>query len=117
MNLEANSLETLMDELNACGDKYCRNIVTTKQMKEEELKFLKKVMKTCRAKTMPKTQEEDQIQKEKYNRCFTKLKNASKYYKKLTQRKQCEDKYCRAQQSQIQKRLKKRSRKTILQQQ
>ena len=98
-----NKLDNMMKELDNCGDKYCGNIVTSKQMKDEGLKFLNKVTKKCRSNIMPKNEKEDKIRRQKYDKCFTKYKKRSNYHKKLTQRKKCEDSNCNTYQKQIQK--------------
>ena len=71
-------------------------------MKEEGHLFLKKVLKKCRSTTQPTNEQEYKIDKEKYNKCFTKLKKRSKYNKRLTKRKKCEDKHCSAYQKKVQ---------------
>ena len=38
-----NNLDNLMNDLNTCGDKYCGNIITSQQLKEEGFKFFKNV--------------------------------------------------------------------------
>lgn len=106
--MEFNEIDNMMNDLDNCGDKYCGNIITAAQMKKEGLKFLKKVNKECRSKTIPKTEKEYKIQQKKYNKCFTKNKKSSKYNKKLTQRKKCEDKNCSVYQKKIKNMLSKR---------
>jgi len=96
-------LDNAMNELDKCGDIYCGNIITSNQIKEEGLKFLKNVTKKCRSSAIPKNKKDYKILQNKYDKCFTKYKNRSNYYKKLTQRKKCEDKTC----SIYQKKLKK----------
>ena len=95
-------LDNLMKELDSCGDKYCGNIITSARMKEEGDQFLKKVTKKCRSNIIPKNEKEDMIRRQKYDKCFTKYKKRSNYYKKLTQRKKCEDINCNNYQKQIQ---------------
>jgi hypothetical protein len=96
------NLDNLMKELDSCGDKYCGNIITSARMKEEGAKFLKTVTKKCRSNIIPKNEQEDRIRRQKYDKCFTKYKKRSTYYKKLTQRKRCEDAKCSNYQKQIQ---------------
>ena len=97
------NLENLVKELDKCGDKYCGNIVTSKVLKDEEIKFLKNVTEKCRSNVIPKNEKEDKIRRRKYDKCYTKYKKRSNYYKKLTQRKKCEDKKCGAYQQKMQK--------------
>lgn len=98
-----NKLDTMVNDLDNCGDKYCGNIITSKQLKEEGDKFFKKVTKKCRSKTTPKNRKEFKQQFKQYDKCFTKYKKGTKYYKNLTQRKKCEDKKCTIYQARIQK--------------
>jgi hypothetical protein len=98
-------VDNIMNDLDTCGDTYCGNIITSNQLKEESTKFLKKVLKKCRSTTKPNNEIEHNLQKQKYDTCFTKYKNSSKYYKKLTKRKKCEDKYCNTYQKQMQNKL------------
>lgn len=88
-----NKIDNMVSDLDNCGDKYCGNIITSDQMKEEGIKFSKNVTQKCRrSKIIPNNEEEHKIQQKKYDNCFTKIKKRSKYAKKLTQRKKCEDK-------------------------
>lgn len=89
-----NKLDRAINDLNNCGDKYCGNIITSKLLKEEGLKFLKNVTKKCRSNSVPKNEKEDKILRKKYDKCYTKYKKRSNYYKKLTQRNKCLDKNC-----------------------
>lgn len=107
-------IDDIMNELDNCGDKYCGNIITSAQMKEEGTKFLENVTKNCRSKTIPKTEKAYKIQREKYEKCFTKIKKGSKYAKKLTQRKKCEDKKCSIYQKKMQNFLSKRKKKDLI---
>jgi hypothetical protein len=100
-----NQLDNMVNELDNCGDKYCGNIITARTLKEEGIKFLKNVTKKCRTKTIPKNEKEDKIRRKKYDKCFTKYKKRSNYYKKLTQRNKCQDKKCSIYQKRIQKGL------------
>jgi hypothetical protein len=103
-----NKIDNLMNDLNNCGDKYCGNIIKYSQIKEEEPKFFQFVTKKCRSKKIPKTEKENKLKQQKYNTCFTKYKNRSKYYKNLTRRKKCEDKKCHIYQNKIKKLLTKK---------
>lgn len=105
-------LDDTMMELNKCGDEQCPNIITAKEMEEQGLEFGRKVMKKCRSKSMPKNEQEYKIQARKYNACFKKFRNSTPYYKKLTQRKKCEDKKCSIYQKKIQKMLDSKKNKT-----
>jgi serine/threonine protein kinase len=107
-----NKIDNMTNDLDNCGDKYCGNIITSEQIKEEGIKFSENVTKKCRSKTIPKTEKAYKIQQKKYDKCFTKIKKRSKYAKKLTQRKKCEDKKCSIYQKKIQNFLSKR-RKNI----
>jgi len=102
-----NEIDNMMIELDKCGDRYCGNIITAAKMKEEGLKFLKKVTKKCRSKKIPKTDKEYKQQQKNYDKCFTKYKKSSSYNKKLTQRKKCEDKNCSIYQKKIEQLLSK----------
>lgn len=98
-----NKIDNMVNDLDNCGDKYCGNIITSDQMKEEGIKFSKNVTQKCRrSKIIPNNEEEHKIQQKKYDNCFTKIKKRSKYAKKLTQRKKCEDKKCSIYQKNIQ---------------
>ena len=97
-----NELNNVVKDLDKCGDKYCGNIIKSRELKKEERKFLKNITKKCRSTKIPKNEKEDKIRRRKYDKCFTKYKNNSKYYKKLTQRKKCEDKKCKVYQEKIQ---------------
>ena len=98
-----NKIDNMVNDLDNCGDKYCGNIITSHQIKEEGIQFSKNVTKKCRrSKTIPKNEEQHKIQQKKYDNCFTKIKKRSKYAKKLTQRKKCEDKKCSIYQKKIQ---------------
>ena len=90
-----NKIDKLMYDLDMCGDKYCGTIITSNQIKEEDMKFLQLVNKKCRSNSTPKNEREQIIKREKYKKCFTKLKKYSKYSKRLTKRKKCEDKNCK----------------------
>lgn len=103
--MQSNKIDNIMNDLDMCGDKYCGNIITASQIKKEEIKFLKDVLKKCRSKKEPKSEKEYKIQQQKYNKCFTKTKKRSKYVYKLTQRKKCEDKKCSVFQNKLQKEL------------
>jgi hypothetical protein len=98
-----NELDNAMNELDKCGDTYCGNIITSNLIKEEGTKFLKNVTKKCRSNTIPKNEKDYKIYQKKYNKCFTKYKKHSNYYKKLTKRKKCEDKKCSIYQKKIKK--------------
>lgn len=94
-------IDKLMDKLDTCGNKYCGSIITTSQMKIQDKKFLDFIEKKCKSNVNPNTEEEYNLQQKKYNTCFTKYKNRSKYHKKLTKRKKCEDKKCKKYQDKI----------------
>lgn len=111
--MKINKIDNIMNKLDKCGDKYCGNIITSTQIKEEEIKFLENVRKKCRSKTIPKNEKENKIQQQKYDKCFTKIKKRSKYPKKLTQRKKCEDKKCSIYQKKIQKILSMRKKNSV----
>jgi hypothetical protein len=96
------NVEDGMRDLENCGDKYCGKIITSQQMKDEGHLFLQKVLKDCRSTTQPANEQEYKLQREKYNKCFTKHKKRSKYNKRLTKRKKCEDKYCSVYQKKVQ---------------
>ena len=100
-------LDKLVDDLDKCGDLYCGSIITSNQIKEEDLKFLKMVNQSCNSKTLPQTEEQYKFQRKKYDECFTQMKSKSNYYKRLTQRKKCEDKKCKKIQDKIKKTLSK----------
>jgi len=104
-NEKMKNINKLMNNLDKCGDKHCGKIITSNQMKEEGVKFLEKVTKKCKSKKVPETQEENKLQKEKYDKCFKKYKNKSEYPKKLAQRKECEDKECKNYQNKIKNKL------------
>ncbi len=89
-----NKLEKAANDLDNCGDKYCGNIITSKLLKEEGLKFLKNVTKKCRSNRKPTNAKENKTLQKKYDKCFTKFKKRSNYYKKLTKRNKCVDKKC-----------------------
>jgi hypothetical protein len=97
--------DNAMNELNKCGDEHCGDIITSSQIKEEESKFFKLVTKKCRSKKIPKTEKENKRKQQKYDKCFTKYKNRSKYYKNLTRRKKCEDEKCSVYQNKIKQML------------
>ena len=105
-------LDNAMENLDKCGDEYCGNIMTSKQIKEEGLKFLEIVLKKCRTNTKPKNEKEFKINRAKYDKCFTKHKKRSGYYKKLTRRKKCEDKKCSIYQKKVQGILSTKKNKT-----
>lgn len=105
--MDFSEINRLVDDLDKCGDQYCGNIITRNKMKEEELKFLEMVNKTCRSKTNPKTEKEYNLQRKKYTNCLVQLKGKSNYYKKLTLRKKCEDQKCKKIQDKIKKTLSK----------
>lgn len=105
--MDFSEINRLVDDLDKCGDQYCGNIITKNKMKEEELKFLEMVNKTCRSKTNPKTEKEYNLQRKKYENCLLQLKGKSNYYKKLTLRKKCEDQKCKKIQDKIKKTLSK----------
>jgi hypothetical protein len=92
--MDFNELDKTIKELDNCGDEYCGNIITSAELKEEGDKFLGCAMKKCKSQKIPETEKEHKSQRKNYDRCFTKLKRGSAYYKKLTQRKKCEDKKC-----------------------
>ena len=96
------TIDKTMKDLDNCGDKYCGNMITAAELKKEGDEFLHKVLKKCRSKTTPKNEKEYKLQRQKYDKCFTKYKTRSKYNKRLTQRKKCEDKYCSKYQKKIQ---------------
>lgn len=98
-------LDNMIKDLDNCGDTYCGNIITSEQLKEEGHKFLKKVTAKCRSTVIPKNSEENRKQFKEYDKCFTAYKKRSKYNKRLTQRKKCEDKKCKVYQNKIQKKL------------
>lgn len=102
---EFQKIENMVKDLDKCGDKYCGNIITSKQLKEEGNIFFKNVTRKCRSNTIPKNKKEFKKQFKEYDKCFTKYKKRSNYYKKLTQRKKCEDKKCSIYQKKIQKML------------
>ena len=106
-------IDRMMNDLDHCGDKYCGNIITSAQIKEEGSKFSKNVTKKCGSITIPKNEEEGKIQREKYDKCFTKIKKNSNYVKKLTQRKKCEDENCSVYQKRIQKTIRRRQKDLI----
>ena len=109
-----NKLNSTMNELDKCGDKYCGNSITSNLIKEEGAKFLKLVTKKCRSNTLPKNEKEYKLQQQKYDTCFTNYKKRSNYHKKLTQRKKCEDKKCSIYKKKIQKILSsKKNKKNI----
>ncbi len=108
-----NKVDKLMNELNTCGDQHCGNIITSEQIKGEELEFLNLVNSKCRSKEIPKTKEEDLIMRKKYDTCFKKLRNSSNYYKKLTKRKKCEEKKCGVYRKKLQKMLSTRKNKKL----
>ena len=90
-----NKIDNILEDLDKCGDKYCGNIITNADMKIQEQKFLEFINKKCNSRKNPTTEEEYNLQRTQYNKCFTKYKNRSKYYKRLTKRKKCEDKKCK----------------------
>jgi len=94
-------LDKMIHELNTCTDKYCGNIVTSKELNKEGLTFLKNVTKKCRSNVIPKNEKELKLKYKKYDKCFTKYKKKSKYHQKLTQRKKCQDKNCSIYQQKI----------------
>jgi hypothetical protein len=99
------NIDNAVQDLDNCGDTHCGNIITSQQMKEEGHLFLRKVLKTCRSTKQPNAQVNDierKIEKDKYYKCFTKLKKRSKYNKRLTKRKKCEDKHCSVYQKKVQ---------------
>jgi hypothetical protein len=101
--MNTTEIDNVMNELENCGDTFCGNIITSTQMKNEDIKNLKNVSKKCRSKTIPKNEKDFKLQRQKYDTCFTKYKKTSNYYKKLTQRKKCEDKHCSIYQKKIKK--------------
>jgi hypothetical protein len=105
--MDFSGLDKLVDDLDKCGDTYCGNIITKKEMKEEDLKFLKSLQKNCASKTNPATEQEYNLQRKKYDKCLTQMKTKSDYYKRLTQRKKCEDQKCKIIQDKIKKTLSK----------
>jgi len=105
--MDFSGLDKLVDDLDKCGDTYCGKIITRNQMKEEELKFLKSLQKNCASKTNPQTEQEYNLQRKKYDECLTQMKTKSDYYKRLTQRKKCEDQKCKIIQDKIKKTLSK----------
>ena len=100
---EFKKLDNIWHDLDKCGDKYCGDIITSKQLKEEGTTFFKNVTKKCYSNTIPKNEKQLKKKLKKYNKCFTKYKKNSIYYKKLTQRKKCEDKKCSIYQKKIKK--------------
>lgn len=94
MDSNEKQFDQAINDLNNCGDKYCGNIITSKLLKEEGVKFLKNVTKKCRSNKKPKNEKENKILRRKYDKCFTKYKKRSNYYKKLTQRNKCVNKKC-----------------------
>lgn len=98
-------IDSVVNELNKCGDEHCGDIITSSQIKEDESKFFKLVTKKCRSKKIPKTEKENKRKQQKYDKCFTKYKNRSKYYNNLTRRKKCEDKNCSMYQRKIKQML------------
>ena len=88
------NVEDKTNKLNSCGDNHCGHIITSESLQEKEKDFLGKVLQLCRSTEPPKNEEEDKKQREEYNTCFTKYKNCSTYYDKLTQRKVCEEQNC-----------------------
>lgn len=109
--MDFSGLDKLVDDLDKCGDVYCGKIITRNQMKEEELKFLDSVQNTCASKTNPQTEQEYNLQSKKYDECLTRMKSQSNYYKKLSQRKKCEDQKCKIIQEKIKKTLSKHALK------
>ena len=109
-----NKIDDAIKDLDNCGDKYCGKSIKSSQIKKEEVKFFKLVTKKCRSKKIPKTEKENMLKQKKYDKCFTKYKNRSKYYKNLTKRKQCEDKKCKIHQDKIKKLLKKEIKDQII---
>ena len=101
MKNNKNEVDDAMIELDNCSDKYCGNIITSSRMKEEEAKFLKNVLQKCRSNSIPNNETEHKLHRQKYDKCFTKYKKRSNYYKKLTQRKKCQDKKCSGYQTKI----------------
>jgi serine/threonine protein kinase len=104
MNLRI--LDQLSNELDRCGNQKCGNIITTKQMKNEDKQFQKQVLDKC-PKAIPKSEEEDKQIREKYEKCFNNLKNNSDYAKKKTRRKQCETTHCIKEQNKLKQYMKK----------
>ena len=94
MNFNQSEFDNLINELDNCGDKHCGSIITSKKLKEEGIQFLTHVTKKCTSKSKPKNQKENKLKFKKYDKCFTKYKKRSNYYKKLTQRNKCVDKNC-----------------------
>ena len=105
--MDFSGLDKLVDDLDKCGDRYCGNIITKTDMKEEDLKFLKSVQNTCASKTNPATEAKYNLQSKKYDECLTRMKTKSDYYKRLSQRKKCEDQKCKIIQDKIKKTLSK----------
>jgi hypothetical protein len=51
MDFDNSEIDKSLEDLDKCGDKHCGNIITIKEMKEEELKFLNLIKKKCRSKS------------------------------------------------------------------
>jgi hypothetical protein len=96
-----NIIDSLVNDLDKCGEQYCGSIITNADMKIQGEKFLKFINKKCKSKVNPATESEYNLQQIQYNTCFTKYKNRSKYHKRLTKRKKCEDKKCKNIQTKI----------------
>lgn len=92
-HFSTNQIDAIIDDLDKCGDTHCGNIITSAQIKTEGLKFLKKVNKKCKSKS--------DTQRKKYNTCFNRLQKTSKYARRLTKRKKCEDKNCKTHQDRL----------------
>ena len=103
MNHDFSDIDNAIDELDRCGDNHCGHIITSSQIKEMDPKISKWISKKCRSKKIPKTEEEHRINQKNYNACFTKVRKSSKYQKRLTKRKKCEDKKCKSVQQKIKK--------------
>lgn len=88
-----NKINKLYNNLDNCINKHCKNTITKNKLKEEELKFFKKVNEKCSSN----------LESKKYNECFIKYKNKSEYSKELTKIKECEDKKCSIYQNKIKK--------------
>jgi hypothetical protein len=113
MNHNFDEIDNAMNELDKCGDKHCGHIITSSHIKEMEPKVLRFITKKCRSKKIPKTEEEDKINQQNYNKCYEKFKKHSKYSRRLTKRKKCEDKKCKYIQEKIKKILSSSTRKKL----
>jgi len=67
------------------------------------LKHLDNITRKCRSNKIAKTEKDFKRNRKRYDACLQKYKKRSSYFKKLTQRKKCEDKKCKMYQKNIQK--------------